>query len=87
MSFVTDYIAEGRLVFHARCFTESYYTQKEETQGHIEWFKKDRLPRFMQYFENSLSFNQKAKKSDFFIGESLTYVDIAVWHTLEATAS
>ena len=26
MSFVTDFIAEGRLVFHARCFTESYYT-------------------------------------------------------------
>ena len=59
MSFVTDYIAEGRLVFHARCFTESYYTQKEETAGHIEWFKKDRLTRFMPYLEHSLSFNQK----------------------------
>ena len=31
MSFVTDFVAEGRLVFHARCFTESYYTQKEQT--------------------------------------------------------
>ena len=31
MGFVTDFIAEGRLVFHAKCFTESYFTQQEET--------------------------------------------------------
>ena len=60
MSFVTDFIAEGRLVFHARNFTESYYTQQEETKGHIEWFKKDRLPRFLPYLEHSLSYNLKS---------------------------
>ncbi len=26
MAFLTDFVAEGRLVFHGRCFTESYYT-------------------------------------------------------------
>ena len=26
MAFLTDFIAEGRLVFHSRCFTESYHT-------------------------------------------------------------
>ncbi len=87
MSFVTDFVAEGRLVFHARCFTESYYTQKEETQPNIDWFKKDRLTRFLPYLEHVLVFNQKANPNGYFIGESLTYVDIAVWHTIEATAS
>ena len=29
IGFVTDVIAEGRLVFHAHRFTDSYYTQRE----------------------------------------------------------
>ena len=43
IAFLTDFVAEGRLVFHGRCFTESYYTQKEETKGHIKWFEDTRL--------------------------------------------
>ena len=39
MALVTDFIAEGRLVFHAKCFTASYYDQIEETKGHIAWFE------------------------------------------------
>ena len=57
MGFVTDFIAEGRLVFHARCFTESYYTQIEETKGHIEWFKTSRLPSFIPHLENLINYN------------------------------
>ncbi len=26
MGFLTDFVAEGRLVFHGKCFTASYYT-------------------------------------------------------------
>ena len=41
----------------------------------------------MPYLEHCLSFNQKANPQGYFIGDSLTYVDIAVWHVIEATAS
>eukprot|EP01036_Dinobryon_divergens_P033228 gene33228-42966_t len=85
--FVTDLIAEGRLVFHARCFTESYYTQQEETKGHVEWFKTNRLPMFLKFLEKSLIYNLKTNKEGYFVGNSLTYVDIAVWHTLVAAES
>ncbi len=44
IGFVTDVIAEGRLVFHAHRFTDSYYTQREETAGHIKWYETERLP-------------------------------------------
>ena len=85
--FVTDLIAEGRLVFHARCFTESYYTQQEETKGHVEWFKTNRLPMFLKFLEKSLIYNLKTNSEGYFVGNSLTYVDIAVWHTLVAAES
>ena len=84
MSFVTDVVAEGRLVFHARCFTESYYTQKEETAGHIEWFESTRLPMFIKFLEATYEHNIKSHQEGYFIGDSLTYADIAVFHTLDA---
>lgn len=87
LCFVTDLIAEGRLVFHARCFTESYHTQQEETKGHVEWFKTNRLPMFLKFLESSLTYNLKSHCEGYFIGNSLTYVDIAVWHTLVAAES
>ena len=87
MCFVTDLIAEGRLVFHARCFTESYYTQQDETKGHVKWFKTSRLPMFLKFLESSLTFNLKFHNEGYFIGNSLTYIDIAVWHTLIAAES
>jgi glutathione S-transferase len=87
MSFVTDVVAEGRLVFHARCFTESYYTQKEETAPNIKWFETTRLSQFVKYLEASLAFNLKYHPEGYFIGDTLTYVDIAVFHTLMAAES
>ena len=85
--FITDLIAEGRLVFHARCFTESYYTQKVETAGHIQWFEDTRLPSMMSYLEACLVHNAKHHNSGYVIGDAMTYCDISLWHTLEAAAS
>jgi glutathione S-transferase len=42
---------------------------------------------FLPFLEHSLAFNLKTNPQGYFIGDSLTYVDIAVWHTIEATAS
>jgi hypothetical protein len=54
---IHDFVGEGRLVYHARCFTESYYTQKDETQGHVDWFIKERLPKWLQMLEVTLRAN------------------------------
>lgn len=57
MSFLTDFVAEGRLVFHAMGFTTSYYQQVEETKGHIKWFEETRMPAFLKYLETVLVHN------------------------------
>lgn len=87
---VTDFVAEGRLVFHSRCFTESYYTQKDEqnVKNTIKWFQEKRLPQFLTYFEKVLQFNTSAESADYyFVGNGLTFADIGVFHSLEAAAS
>mmetsp|Transcript_6318 Transcript_6318/g.10575 ORF Transcript_6318/g.10575 Transcript_6318/m.10575 type:complete len:270 (+) Transcript_6318:55-864(+) len=92
-AFVTDFIAEGRLVFHARCFTESYYSQADTdiVKTNVAWYKEKRLPQFMNYLEVVWKFNNRPDdtkfSSGFFVGDRLTYVDIAVFHTLCAAAS
>ena len=80
MGFLTDFVAEGRLVFHAKCFTASYFTQQEETKPNIEWFATTRLPQFLRYLESVLAYG----KSGFAIGDRLTYLDVALFHTIEA---
>ncbi len=62
MSFLTDFIAEGRLVFHPVCFTMSYYQQIEEAKPHIRWFETQRLPRFLAHLNATLLHNQSASR-------------------------
>jgi len=83
MSFLTDFIAEGRLVFHPKCFTQSYYEQVEEAKPYIKWFEDVRLPRFMGYLQKVLQFNSPHLHV---VGNELTYVDIAMFHVLDAAA-
>lgn len=82
--FVVDFFAEGRLVFHGRCFTESYLTQQEETKHHIKWFEDTRLPAFLNHLETVFAFNLKQHPEGFAIGSTMTYVDISLFHVLTA---
>lgn len=84
-AFVTDFVSEGRLVFHSQCFTAGYAVQKDSDQvkGTIKWFKEERLAKFLNYFEAVLGHTA----SGFVVGKSLTYVDVAVFHCIEATAA
>ena len=79
-----DFIAEGRLAFHAKEPTGSYSLQKEETKPRIEWFKTSRLPGWLEHFEHCLA-NSTDKGATYFFESKLTYADIAVFHTLNAT--
>ena len=42
---------------------------------------------FMKFLESSLSHNLKNHPEGYFIGDALTYADIAVFHTLMAAES
>ena len=54
---VHDFIAEGRLVFHGKCFTQSYYEQKEATQPYVDWFIENRLEKWLSQLEQFLQHN------------------------------
>ena len=41
----------------------------------------------MKYLESVLAHNSKTHTNGYLIGSSMTYLDIALWHTLEAAAS
>ena len=81
MAFLTDFIAEGRLVFHPKCFTQSYYEQVEEAKPYIHWFETTRMPRFLAYLQKVLQYNSSPLHV---VGSELTYVDIAFFHVLDA---
>jgi glutathione S-transferase len=86
---VTDLITEGRLVFHSKHFTESYYKQVEEVKPTVEWFAKERLPDLLWYLNEVLKHEATipGRAGEYFVGNRLTYVDIAVFHAVEAAAS
>ena len=45
------------------------------------------MPKFLVYLESVLAYNARKHSEGYSIGESLSYVDVALWHTLEAAAS
>jgi len=75
-----DVIAEGRLAFHPVTPWATYFDQIEEAKFHIDRWQKVRMPKFVKTFETLLAYNNGGQA--FFIGDSLTYADIAVFHTL-----
>ncbi|XP_021348408.1 glutathione S-transferase P-like [Mizuhopecten yessoensis] len=82
---IHDYIAEGRLCFHGINPTMTYYNQKEETKPYIERFVAERIPKWLQHFEDVLLANSGGK--GFIFGNNLTYVDLGLMHALRATES
>mmetsp|Transcript_15669 Transcript_15669/g.20329 ORF Transcript_15669/g.20329 Transcript_15669/m.20329 type:complete len:241 (-) Transcript_15669:476-1198(-) len=82
----SDFIAEGRLVFHSKSFVGSYSSQAEETKPMIEWFVNERLSKWLAHFEHCLQVTPDQGASFFFSGK-LTYCDIAIFFVLNATES
>jgi len=88
MELVSDFITEGRLVFHPKCFTASYYEQVEEAKPYVAWFEDQRISKFLNHFEKLLKHSEsKSGSGNHVIGDSLTYVDVAVYHVLDAAES
>lgn len=78
---VADYHGEGRSSFHPVDNTASYLTQVEEAKITTAKFAEGRMKTWLHHFEHLLS----VSKSSYFVGSSMTYVDIAVFYALWAT--
>nr|XP_039250378.1 glutathione S-transferase P-like [Styela clava] len=80
---IHDYIGEARLAFHGVNHLASYFGQEKETQVYIDRFIAERLMLWLKHFEAVLRHNKGG--SGFVIGDTLTYVDLALLHILRAT--
>ncbi|HLH51791.1 MAG TPA: glutathione S-transferase [Roseiarcus sp.] len=81
---ITDFLAEIHDTHHP-ISTELYYEdQGEEAKARAKAFLKQRLPKFIGYFERVLGANPEGDKHS--VGAALTYVDLSLFQTMEGLA-
>ncbi|KAL3831846.1 hypothetical protein ACJMK2_023545 [Sinanodonta woodiana] len=79
---ILDCITEGYNSYHGAKPGVSHKEQKEEAQRYIDRFAKERLPRYLKNFEQSLKANKGG--SGFLFGDKITHSDLILFHMLEA---
>lgn len=78
---ITDFIAEVHDTHHPISTGDYYENQKTEAKARSTAFIKDRIPKFLGYFERVLATNPS--RSGFSAGGSLTYVDLSLFQVME----
>eukprot|EP00301_Raphidiophrys_heterophryoidea_P024674 c8089_g1_i1.p1 GENE.c8089_g1_i1~~c8089_g1_i1.p1 ORF type:complete len:245 (+),score=54.35 c8089_g1_i1:32-736(+) len=74
---INDLVAEGEHAWHAISRNDGYLKQKDATQPYIHHFKTNRLGRWLEVFTAQLG------DRDYFVGNKLSYIDLAVWFVLD----
>jgi glutathione S-transferase len=77
---VTDFVKEVHDTHHPLASSLYYEDQKPEARRYTEIFLKERVPKYMGYFENVLS---RAKGKKYLIGGKLTYPDLSMFQLVE----
>lgn len=85
MSDVVDVMEEGCKSWHAVNYNAGYAEQAEATQPFIDQFVSSRLPKWLAHFHRALLRNKS--KSGFFVGQRISYADLAIFHVLDGLRS
>jgi glutathione S-transferase len=78
---VTDFVKEIHDTHHPVGSGLYYEDQKREAKRFTESFLKERLPKYLGYFERVLAQNPRGDKS--LIGARVTYPDLSIFHVVE----
>ncbi|MBV8766188.1 MAG: glutathione S-transferase family protein [Hyphomicrobiales bacterium] len=78
---ITDFVAEVHDTHHPISTNRFYEEQKAEARARSRDFLKERLPKFLGYFERVITANRKGKGH--LVGAKLTYVDLSVFQLVE----
>ncbi|EJZ19152.1 glutathione S-transferase (plasmid) [Rhizobium sp. Pop5] len=78
---VTDFVAEVHDTHHPIDMSLYYEDQKEEAKARSAAFIRDRIPKFLGYFERVL--RQNPEGSHHVVGNALTYVDLSLFQIVE----
>jgi glutathione S-transferase len=78
---VADLVVEAHDTHHPLGGDAYYEEQKPEAQKRAASFRKNRIPRFLEWFENILERNPKG--DSFLVGGRLTYADLSLFQVVE----
>jgi glutathione S-transferase len=78
---VMDFVKEAHDTHHPIAAGLYYEDQKPEAKRYTEIFLKERVPKYMGYFERVLDRNPRGKK--YLVGGKLTYPDLSVFQLVE----
>ncbi|MBB3406993.1 glutathione S-transferase [Rhizobium sp. BK316] len=78
---ITDFVAEVHDTHHPIATSLYYEDQKEEAKARSADFIRERIPKFLGYFERVLQQNPHGPKH--IAGNALTYVDLSLFQIVE----
>ncbi len=77
---IADFVGEIHDVHHPIAGSLYYHQQKREAKHRARFFTRERIPKFLDYFERVLQNNQKG--SNYMLGRSLSYVDLSIFQLI-----
>jgi glutathione S-transferase len=78
---IADLVSEAHDTHHPIGAHLYYEEQKREAKRRAKYFRENRIPRFLGWFESVLERNPGGKPH--LAGSSLTYADLSLFHVLE----
>jgi glutathione S-transferase len=78
---VTDFVMEVHDTHHPIAVGLYYHQQKPEARRRTRFFLRERVPKYLDYFEAMLQDNSKGR--GWMIGRALTYVDLSMFQIVE----
>ena len=79
---IADFVLEIHDTHHPISANLYYEDQKKEARRHTAAFVKERLPKFLGYFETVLA--QHSSRKRFLLGAQLTYADLSMFQVIAA---
>lgn len=79
---ITDLVAEVHDTHHPIASSLTYEEQCEPAKARAEAFRRDRIPKYLGYFERVA----KANPSGWMVGADLSHVDLSIFQALEGLA-
>ena len=77
---IADFVDEIHDTHHPIAGSLYYHQQKKEAKRRTGYFIKERIPKFLNYFENILASNPKG--SAYILGRSFSYVDLSLFQIM-----
>lgn len=78
---ITDFVAEVHDTHHPIATSKYYEDQKDEAKARSSEFVRNRLPKFLGYFERVLK--QNPERGGHLVGSDMTYVDLSMFQVIE----